>query len=506
MRPLRRARRKKRGGNVAASLVVAALLVGGCAKFSPDGGMSAVSDQAGGVLGKDVVKISTEEQAAVLKSRVQGLLARPLSADTAVEIALLNNRGLQAAYNELGISEAQMVEASLPPSPTFSLTRLVARGELEIERQVLQNILGLLTLPRRREIAEEKFGVAQHRAVEATLRTAADAKRAYYRAVAANQSVKFLDEARVAAEALSDLAKKLGETGAMSKLDQAREHAFTAEVNGQLGMARLRQRSERERLIRALGLWGDETRYALPGALRPLPGTPKTIRDVETKAITARVDLEIARRDLDILAKQLGLTKATRFINVLEVRGMRNSEWKTIEKTNVSLDPGPPPVLETEVKRERERTRWRGIELEFQIPIYDFGEARTRLAEETYMQAVNRLIEKAVNVRSEAREAYTAMRGAYEIARHYRQEILPLRQLISDEMLLNYSGMLRDLFSLLTDSRARIAANVQAIDALRDYWLATVDLGVALVGGGASGGAMEAGRTAVAAGGGGEGH
>ncbi len=469
--------------------------------------MSVVSDQAGGVLGKDVVKITSEEQAAALISRVQGLLARPLSADTAVQIALLNNRGLQAAYNELGISEAQMVEASLPPSPTLSLTRLVARGELDIERQILQNILGLLTLPRRREIAEEKFRVARHRAVEATLRTAADAKRAYYRAVAANQTVRFLDEARVTAEALSDLARKLGETGAMSKLDQAREHVFTAEVNGQLGIARLKQRGDRERLIRALGLWDRDTRFALPGTLRPLPGKPRTIDDVETKAITARVDLEIARRDLEILAKQLGLTKSTRFINVLEVRGMRNTEWKTIEKTNYTLDPGlPPAALASDVERERERTRWRGIELEFQMPIYDFGEARTRLAEETYMQAVNRLIEKAVNVRSEAREAYTAMRGAYDIARHYRQEILPLRQVISDEMLLNYNGMLKDLFSLLTDSRARIAANVQAIDALRDFWVAMVDLDTALVGGGGGSGGMDTSRAAVATAGGGEGH
>lgn len=469
--------------------------------------MALVTEHAGNALGREAVKITSEAQSAELQARVRWLLAKPITAEDAVQIALLNNRGLQAAYNELGISEAQMIEASLPPSPTFALTRLVARGELDIERQILQNILGLLTLPRRREIAEDRFRIAQHRAVEATLRTAAEAKRAFYRAVAANQTARFLGEARVTAEALSDLAKKLGETGAMSKLDQAREHVFTAEVNGQLGMARLKQRGDRERLIRALGLWDRETRFSLPATLRTLPSKPRTIADVETKAITARVDLEIARRDLDVLAKQLGLTKSTRFINVLEIRGMRNSEWKTVEKTSYALDPGPPPALESEVERERERTRWRGLELEFQIPIYDFGEARTRLAEETYMQSVNRLIEKAVNVRSEAREAYTMYRGAYDVARHYRQEILPLRQLISDEMLLNYNGMLKDLFSLLTDSRARIAANMQSIDALRDFWIATVDLDTALVGGGGGGGAaMEPGRAAVAASGGGEGH
>ena len=486
------------------AVIAAALMLGACAKFSPDGGMAFVKGEAGGELNKDIVKIRTEHEAAATKARVHGLLRKQLAVESAVQIALLNNRGLQAAYSELGISEAQMVEASLPPSPTISLARIVATGELEIERQILQNVLGLLTLPRRKEIAEAKFQQAKFRAVEATLKTAAEAMRAYYRVVAANRSVVFLEEARTTAEALSDLAKKLGETGALPKLDQAREHAFTAEVNGQLAQARLKSRVEREKLIRALGLWGSETALKLPTVLKPLPKSPQSIKDVETEAVKRRVDLEIARQELELLAKQLGLTKTTRFIDVLEVRGISRTEWKAVERTVYSLNPGPPPILNSEQEREREKTRWRGVELEFKIPIYDFGEARTRLAEETYMAAVHRLIEKAVNVRSEAREAYTGYRGAYDIAMHFQREILPLRQIINDEMLLHYNGMLKDLFSLLTDTKARIAANIQAIDATRDYWLAKVDLHVALVGGGAVAGG--GGATVVAAGGEGGAH
>ena len=493
-----------RGRLRALAAIMATMTLSGCANFSADGGMNFVRSEAGVELNKDIVKIRSGDEAAATKARVHGLLKNQLAVETAVQIALLNNRGLQAAYSELGISEAQMVEASLPPSPTLSLTQFVATGELEIERQILQNVLGLLTLPRRRDIAEAKFQQAKFRAVEATLKTAAEARRAYYRSVAANRSVTFLEEARTTAEALSDLAKKLGETGALAKLDQAREHAFTAEVNGQLAQARLKSRIEREKLIRALGLWGSETALKLPATLKPLPKSPQTIKDVETEAVKRRVDLEIARQDLEILAKQLGLTKATRYIDVLEVRGISRTEWKPVERTVYSLDPGPPPVLNSEQERERERTRFRGLELEFKIPIFDFGEARTRLAEETYMAAVHRLIEKAVNVRSEAREAYTGYRGAYDIAMHYQKEILPLRQIINDEMLLNYNGMLKDLFSLLTDTKARIIANVQAIDAQRDYWLAKVDLHVALVGGGATTGG--GGSTVVTASGEAAGH
>ncbi len=462
-------------------LMALPLAAGGCARFSPDGGLLTVQAMASEELGKEVVKIRSEEDAAYVAARVKVLLAKPVTVSSAVQIALLNNRGLQAAYNELGISEAQMVEASLPPPPTVSLLRLVGSGGYEIEATIVQNVLALLTLPRRREVAEARFKQAQMRAVEATLRTAAEAQRAYYRAVATRQTLKFLEEARLSAEALSDVAKRLGETGAMTKLQQAREHVFYAEVSGQLATARLRERIERERLTRALGLWGADTKFILPDRLKPLPAQPKSLPSVEHEAVLRRVDLIIAQMEIEILAKQLGLTEATRFINVLAVGGAAKRE-----KDIIRTERGPEVDL---IKRK-------GFDVEFQIPIYDFGRARVRQAEETYMQAVNRLLERAVTVRSEAREAYQTYRGAFDIAKHYEKEILPLRQIISDETLLNYNAMITDLFDLLADARARIAANVQAIEAQREYWLATVDLHAAIVGG--RGGAGEAMATTAA--------
>ena len=466
-----------------AMTAITALSVGGCASFSAVGGMLGLQNLTASVLEQDVVKIRSEDDAAAAQARVTTLLGTTLTADSAVQIALLNNRGLQAAYNELGISEAQMVEASLPPAPTISLARLTG-AELELERQIVQNVLALLTLPRRLEIAEDRFHAAQTRAAEATLKTAAEARRAYYRAVASSQIIKFLEEARVSAEAISELAKKLGETGAMPKLDQAREHAFYAEVSGQLALARLKERGERETLSRALGLWGDQTKYRLPGSLKPLPRKPEAERNIETRAVTSRVDLEVARMELAALAKEYGLTNATRFIDVLNVSGLSRNEIRNVTAVNYALNPGPPATLVRTETPAKEKTPRQGFNIEFQIPIYDFGEARTRRAEETYLQAVNRLIEKAVNARSEAREAYTAYRGSYDIAKYYDKEILPLREFISEQEKLAYNGMLTDLFSLLTDARARITANIQAIEAKRDFWLALVDLQTAVSGGG----------------------
>lgn len=461
------------------ALFAGALLVpvlGGCARFSPDGGMSAVEAQAGGQLNAEVVKVRTADDAAAVDARVRALLATPLEANAAVQVALLNNRGLQAAYNELGISEAEMVEASLPPSPTVSLSKLFLTGQFEIERQVVQNVLGLLTLPRRREIAEDQFRQAQVRAVVETLRIAAEARRSYYRAVAANQIVSYLGKAKSSADTLSQLAKKLGETGAMPKLDQARQHAFYAEVSGQLAVARLRQRTERQRLNRALGLWGDQTMYKLPGSLDRLPPAPPPIADVETQAVLSHAGLQVARMDLQIVAKQYELTHATRFVNMLEVAGINTSSNTLVPQFNG--------------EEVRDKEKFNGYDITFEIPIYDFGRARTRLAEQAYMRAFNRLVEKAVNVRSRANEAYEAYRGRYDIARHFDKELLPLREIVSEQEMLNYNGMLTDLFALLVDARARIMANVQAVEARRDFWLAKADLHVAIVGGGEEGAGM----------------
>lgn len=473
-------------------MIVVAITLGlsGCASFSPDGGMLAVQAASGDAIGKDIVRIRSEDEAAQSLERVRTLLAKPLDAETSVQIALLNNAGLQASFSELGAMEAQSVSASLPPSPTFSLSRLAVSRELEIERQVLVSVLGLLTLPRKRELAEDRFRQAQLQTAETVLKLAADTRRAYHRAIASTQIVAFLEEAKTAAEASSDVAKELGETGALNKIGQAREHAFYAEVGAQLAAARLRKASDRERLTRLMGLWGADTKYRLPVKLKPLPNVTKRANEIEAEAVSKRIDLEIARMELDLLAKSYGLTHATRFVSVLELTGTSKFERAYADASGDGL--------------EKDKAKWRGIEVEFQIPLYDFGESKTREAEERYMYAVHRLAEKAVNVRSEVRQAYTDYRGTYEIAMHYQKEVLPLRKIISDETLLQYNGMLFDLSQLLIDARERIASNVAAIEAKRDFWLAATDLHVAVVGGGVSDGV--AGRsTAMALGSAGDG-
>jgi outer membrane protein TolC len=196
---------------------------------------------------------------------------------------------------------------------------------------------------------------------------------------------------------------------------------------------------------------------------------------VEVEAIRRRVDLRIARIEVDTLAKSFGLTNATRFINLLDVSGIS----RTQSESGGAHGTGG------------------GAAVEFQIPIFDFGEVRLRQAGEAYMEAVNRLTEKAVNARSEARDAYRVYRSTYDIARHYRDRVLPVRQIITDETMLRYGAMQIDVFSLLTEARQRLLVNIAAIEAQRDFWLASANLGAAIVGGGVAAGGGTMSRAAA---------
>ncbi|MGE3645025.1 MAG: TolC family protein [Beijerinckiaceae bacterium] len=454
--------------------------------------MAFVSSVVDADLRKDIVKLDDAAVAESARLRVRKLLARPLSPGSAVQIALLNNRNLQAAFNELGISEAQMVQASLPPNPTFSIARTSGSLTLEIERQILVNLLALATLPKRQEIARAKFKQAQLRAIEETLKLAADTRRAWFQAVGSRHKMSFLASANVNARTVSQLFKKLGETGAVNKMDQAREHVFYAELAGQLAMARTEHQADREKLTRLMGLWSSKTRFKLPHRLPAMPRRPARKPLIEREAVKRNIAIAMAQAEVDTAIKTFGLTNATRFVNVLELRGM------SIFDRDKSV--GPSGDLEKDIKRKK------GVELEIRVPIFDFGQARQREAEETYKRAVNRLIAKAIDVRSTARESYLRYRGSYDLAAHYRRQVLPLRKIIADESLLRYNAMLIDVFPLLAEARQRIASNISYIAAQKAFWLAHADLHTAIIGGGATGGASSGEAPAMAAASGGAAH
>jgi outer membrane protein TolC len=452
--------------------VILVLALSGCASLSPDAGFSAVESAVKERTGADTKWTRSDDDANTVRGRVQELLAKPLGPQEAVQIALLNNPGLQASYAEVGIAEADLVQASRWRGPTFSFARLRRGDETELERGVFFDVLGLLTIPLSTKVQEKNLQSVQNRAAAEGLGVALDARKAWFQAVAAQETVKYMTQVKEAAEASAELARRMAEVGNLPKLTLAREQAFYAETVAQLARAQHNAVTARERLARLMGLWGEDVAFQLPERLPELPKVPPAGGDLETQALAQRLDVQGARREAEALAQSLGLTHATRFISLLEVGVVSNSET------------GEP--------------RQRGWEVELGIPIFDFGGARVARAERLYMQAVSRTTEAAIRARSEVRESYSAYRTTFDLARHYRDEVVPLRKRISEEMLLRYNGMLASVFELLADAREQVGAVNAYIETLRDFWLAESDLQMALTG--RSPGGMQTMRSAAPAG------
>ncbi len=443
------------------TLFIGTLALGGCATFSRDGGFGSVEKAAAERLGKDLRWARSDDERNSIEARVRELLARPLSVEDAVQVALLNNRGLQAAYFELGISEADLVQAGRLPNPHFSMLRVSAPvngvREYKIEQALTLNVFALITMPMAVGVEKRHFEQTQRQVAMDVLRLVAETRTAYFTAVAADETLRYMRKVRQAADAGAELARRMALVGNFSKLRQAREQAFYADATLNLARAEQAQTAAQERLTRLLGLGGSQA-FKLPERLPELPQTPDDLPNVEQIAMEQRLDLQAVRFETEALASNLGLTKATRFINLLEF--------------------GPARVLEGHKSDPYKK----GYEISFELPLFDWGGARVAKAEAIYMQAVNRAAEMAVNARSEVREAYQGYRSGYDIARHYRDEIVPISQRIADENLLRYNGMLIGVFDLLADARAQIASVNSYIESLRDFWIAQSDLRMALVG------------------------
>ncbi len=442
------------------SLVMMALLVTtGCATLSPDGNLADVQQLTQGKSAGTEVALSNDPQTS--QATIEALLKEPLTAQAAVRIALLNNPGLQTSLATLGISDADRVSLGRLPNPRFSLGQVTAGDTLTIERVLRFDVVGLLTLPWKSKWAGQQHELAKLGAAQDVVKLATDTRKAWITAVAAQQTVLYMRDVKEAAQAGAELARRMARVGNWSRLEQAREQVYLADATSELARAEQTNFSEREKLIRLMGLWGKQINFTLAERLPDLPKTATEMTDVESRALRERLDVRSAVAESAYVADQMGLKQVVGVMDGLTL-GI---------KSNTSFDHA------TGLQSDS-----RGAELELPLPIFDWGGASSARAKATYLQSAARVRDVAIKARSEAREAYHGYRTAYDLARHYRDEIVPLRKFINDEIVLRYSGMLASVWDLLADTRQQVMSVNSAILAQRDFWLAEADLQTALTG------------------------
>jgi outer membrane protein TolC len=424
----------------------------------PQAGFAFVADGAKRSSGAQAVWAQTAAEVAANEARAKALVAgKTIGPETAVQVALMNNRGLQATYADLGLSATELWEVALGPQPSLELS-LSGIGEAglarSLEAAVTGAILDLATRKPRGRIAETHFRQAQFEALSETLALAAETRRAWIDAVAAFEASALIGRAQGTAEAASELAAELGRTGAMNRADQAREHVFTAELAAERAKARLEAQLAKEKLTRLMGLYGGATSFYVPDRLPSLPGRQPGRSNAETMALKHRTDLAIGKLELEAIAQEYRLDSQTRRIEAATV-----AAGAEVERS----DEG-----ETEVAHI--------LEASLEIPLYDTSKLTSRRGALEYSRAAHELAQMAVNARSEARAAHAEVTGTYNIARHWRDEVLPLRRELDAEALKSYNGMLTSTFELIEDARDGLEAQLSTAEAKADYWRAEANL------------------------------
>ncbi len=443
-----------------ASLPILVLGAGlaGCATLEPDAALAPVKAAATAHLGgKSVTLPSGTDDDAAIDARVAELLRAPLDAETALQVALLNHRGLRASLHGIGMADALRVQDSTLPNPGFSFGRFKSGDEREIDRSLHLSLARVIALPWLRDAAQQRLKATQSAVALQVVQHGMDTRRAWVRAVAARENLRYAQQVMRAAEAGAELARRMQQVGNFSPLQRAREQAFHADAALGVARAELAERVAREQLTRLMGLWGPQAEaYTLPERLPDLPPQPRDRADAERVAVTQRLDLQAALQQAAQAGAVRSVSRLSPWTDGLEVGLERNGQQG---------GPGS-----------------RGWEIGFELPLFDRGAARQSMASHAARQAALRAEQVAIDARSEVRQAWHGYRHAWDMARHHREEIVPLRQRILDENVLRYNGMLIGVFELLADARLQIASVQASIDALRDFWLADADLDAALVG------------------------
>ena len=428
--------------------------LGGCAS-APPSSLPSVQDQVSARSGLAVSWPKSPAERSERDTAVRSLLARELTPDTAVQIALLNSPELQATFEELGISEADLFASGQLHNPTFFASTRWSdsrpRGP-DAEFSLTADLLDDFLIPVRQRVARSQVAAAENRVARAAIDLAAQVKIAAYTLAGRQMFRGRLESTLDANQAASDLAQRQFDAGNISRLDLARNQAAAQEARLQLMRADAQIQLGRETLTRLLGLGSEQAQWKLAAELSAPPeAAEQTPSDLESRALAQRLDFSAAQADLAAAQSSFELRRKTR----LSPAGV-----------NVGVD----------TERNPDGSRVTGPQVSLGLPIFDQGQADlARLGAE-----VRRLQDRALGLKSaitsEVRAARAALLAARSVTDYYNLTILPQRQLILKETLLNYNAMQKSSYELLLAKEEQLMAEREGIEALRDYWIARVEL------------------------------
>ena len=441
------------------SLAAASLVLAGCASINMDQAVRDTNDTTK-TFTQGKLELSRTEQQGQARARLSSeLLAKPLSMDDAVQLALANSPAVQTLLAQSWADMAQANQAGRIANPLFTFERTTFGSELELGRLLSFGLLDLLTLPQRQVISRGQIAQAKVQLSANVVEQVTQVRQTWVRAVAAQQTLEYANQVNRSAQASAELARRMQQVGNFTRLQRARQQSFYADSTAQLASSQHASTAAREELIRQLGLTDAQAgQLKLPERLPDLPKEPQQAAVVN--ANQQRLDVQLARHQLDNAGKSQGLNLITSLVDV-ELGIRRDTVFDNAAGTS---------------------TPRKGYELDIRLPIFDWGTAKRDAMNAQSLAAASRYESTVRGASSQLRESYSAYRTAYDVARHYRDEIVPLRKTMAEENILRYNGMLIGVFELLADNRDQISSVTAAINAYQQFWLADAALAASMTG------------------------
>jgi cobalt-zinc-cadmium efflux system outer membrane protein len=432
-------------------MAVLPLIVAGCASTNPEAAFDGVNKIVVERTGESIQwrSHSTNEAAQTVAS----LLQTNLTAQSAVTIALLNNQSLQAEFGEIGISQAELAQAS-------RLHNIVLAGSwrfpnrppsaVDAEYSASADFLDLLTLPARKKVATRNLEQTKLEVADKVLQLAAGTQTAFYELQARMELVKRLAMIVEANDAQMDVAQRQYDAGNINDVELHNQQATANQSHLDLMRAEAEIKAGRERLNRLLGLSGEQINWRIADELPPLLEKEMSLENLETLAVNQRLDLAAERKRAETIAAALRLTKNTRFI--------------------------PGVIVGVDTERTPDGQRVTGPTLDLELPVFDQGQPAIAKLAAQFQQAKDNYMAHEINVRSEVREARDAVLAARGAAEFSQKNLLPLRRQILRDTILQYYAMQKGIFELLAAKEREQNSEQTNVEALRDYWIARVEL------------------------------
>lgn len=447
--------------NMLPACLLLTVFLTGCARVNFEDSLAKTNQTAAAFTEGNLSLVQTDEHRALMAKTAEDLLAHPLNQKDAVHLALVNSPAMQAMLAQNWSDAANAAQTGRLANPIFIFERKSFVDEVEFERLIAFGLLDVLTLPLRYTAAQRRIEQSQVRLIIEVVNQITRVRQAWVKAVAAQQNVHYAKQVNEVGEVSAELARRMQKVGNFSRLQRARQQAFYADAATQWAVAQQAAISTREELVRLLGLSdAQEKKLKLPERLPDLPESPRSPEEVSKAAQVERLDIQLAQATYNAAAKAQGLTAITSLTDV-EFGIRHDTVFDDAAGTHNNRD---------------------GYEFSVRLPIFDWGDMQRDAMNAQTLAAANQLEATIRAAGSSLREAYAAYRTAYDVSKHYRDEVLPLRKVISDENVLRYNGMLIGVFELLADTRDQVNTVMAAIDAQEAFWLANAALQTALMG------------------------